>query len=924
MMRCGNCGHSNGHYGRHGHRYGYGSCGSAGMSDTEYDNASDDDDDDDDEWVETAVQPAPDRLRSQPVHDRTFPPRERYNYGPGPPSRQVVQPVQASLQFHGNNSFDSDSVCSGTFTLDLSTLQNIQNRHQQTRVAEQTVKFDGARNNRRSRPYTAMCVNDPEPAQYERDNEYRAPYAHPHTRQVANKHQPHFAGGRQFHERMAADDRRNYPPALRSQRNFAAEETALYEQFQTGRDYDGYDRNPYRYEPSSYHPARDGYRYQPHEFNSYAHYEHSTETDFHHARGEGYRRLPRIPNVFPDGERVEERGQMVRNVDDPAVYRTSAPGYSYGGSHFSGRYEESRPQMKGRYDHVPTRDIPASQMEYSERQQWHSGRVSQYRGQPPPSYRVARAGYVDQIGSRYGSVPARDDGDDRYPAPVSANDFDPASRQEPKDRWKQTRFQDVEPSVRPRGSATGLHESDLRSQASVQSGVNAVRETRDTPVKFPTPSLDSQQYYRSSTEYRGDARHGNYSSMPTKAPESSSISRSSIRGKYPDYPEEPDFPQDAPDEHRSSDCQDGRSVTGEMDKEETPDSEVHRASVPKNKEESPVLERRRVTRRVKFQSDPVLSHKEDSSPTLQSVSDSRRTSEGKAEYTSRVTSDGGQKSSDRRYQSAESLRSSNSRSRDQEEGEHLESGYSSQTSLLAQSRSASADRNRQIMQRTRSFDQVDRSDRAKVYLRDRTRSRESSRDRRRVLPRAPLAHRRSSDDEAGSSVIRDVATEIARMTSSVNSLDSDPPERPLLDSRSSIDRAKNLGVRSTSQTVTNSRLAMSTSDLDSYSSTTSAARIRERLQDQKQKKKEMRQKGLSGGEATLLAQIQDDLQSEIVRYTAELDAANPPVNRSVVCEEDPETSSAQTVNIVNTALIDNKVSVFLLLLLVVTSCGLVE
>jgi len=85
------------------------------------------------------------------------------------------------------------------------------------------------------------------------------------------------------------------------------------------------------------------------------------------------------------------------------------------------------------------------------------------------------------------------------------------------------------------------------------------------------------------------------------------------------------------------------------------------------------------------------------------------------------------------------------------------------------------------------------------------------------------------------------------------------------------------------------------------------------LEEQKRKKKtEMRRNGFSdknnnSDSTSLLVKIQDDLQSEISRYTAELDAACRPVSRSVVCKEDPLTSP-EAGNIINTAIIDSRVS----------------
>jgi len=150
------------------------------------------------------------------------------------------------------------------------------------------------------------------------------------------------------------------------------------------------------------------------------------------------------------------------------------------------------------------------------------------------------------------------------------------------------------------------------------------------------------------------------------------------------------------------------------------------------------------------------------------------------------------------------------------------------------------------------------------------------------------------------------------MTSSVNNLDSDPPDRPLVDNRSSVERGRTSILRKTSQTATNniSRRTRSTNDLDrddSSSSTRTGLGIRQRLDEQKRQNTEMRRKETGVGDASLLAQIQDDLQSERQRYARELDAGNLSSSRTVVCEQDPQTSPAATGNIANTALMDSKV-----------------
>jgi len=210
MMRYGNCGYgsSSAQYRRQGNKYGVGYSGCGCMSDTEYDNETDDTGDENDAYI---IQPP--RFRNQPVPDHRFPPHGRHSSVSGPPSRQITQPVQASLKFN-NDSFDGDSICSGTFTIDLSTLQKIQSRQQNTRNVSQNQpkQFSGPR---RSRPYTSMSVTDPEPMiPYRQEPDYGPPYSHdpgnypPHSgyahRRYTNDydhHQPppqttHYSSGR--------------------------------------------------------------------------------------------------------------------------------------------------------------------------------------------------------------------------------------------------------------------------------------------------------------------------------------------------------------------------------------------------------------------------------------------------------------------------------------------------------------------------------------------------------------------------------------------------------------------------------------------------------------------------------------------------------------------------------------------------------
>jgi len=179
-----------------------------------------------------------------------------------------------------------------------------------------------------------------------------------------------------------------------------------------------------------------------------------------------------------------------------------------------------------------------------------------------------------------------------------------------------------------------------------------------------------------------------------------------------------------------------------------------------------------------------------------------------------------------------------------------------------------------------------------------------------VLPRAPLHQRRAANDDRTSSAIRSVTSELARMTSSVHNIDSQTPRRASAEKRSSTGDETNsrkettVGLTSTSNA---GRQTVSTGDLDSYSSTTSGRGIHTRSEQQIQKKVGQRGKGSGGADTSLLAQIQDDLQSSRERYFAAMDAGSRSTSRSVVCEEDPTTSPALSGNIINTALIDSQV-----------------
>jgi len=689
----------------------------------------------------------------------------RYIPVPGPvTSRKLTQPMQASLQFHPNNSFDSESVCSGTFTIDLNTLQNIQSRVQPpTRAPPPVNQPDHPRNNPRGRPrpHTSLSVNDPpEPGPYERGN--RVAYSYPPSRQIVTERQPpsYFAvsAARQFNDRITTDEPRCAYPAAppKTRYNFpaAAETAARYDY----RDYNNeYDQNPHQYEPAAYNtPRDDGYRYQQHERNGdYS----AADTDvMQHARADGYtRRLLRFSdNGFSNGGRADEHEQLLN--DPSAVYLSQAPAdharYPAPTPHFNAdgkSYEDYRrlpAQMKpDRYNHVPTRDANPAQMtgafpvrtEYSETKQpqWQqSGRFPPSRSHATPTYHPApsRTEHVQQItAGRCEPVP---DSTARYPPSNAMNNVEPQAR-EARDRWKQTRFQDEQPSVRPaRSSSVTRRESELQSQSSgIQSRPQYTARDSGSGVAVERPtapsSLKPQRYRTATTDIlRADTRvHADHSFSAPVAKDPEPASPSSVSGgRYiAAYPVQPGFPRNVPDERRGPDHQDERRSTARpTEKQYTPLQTSHNrgsSSVPGSKSGSPVSDVRREDprgRRVKFQSDPDLSHKDDNATTSpQPVKDYRRSTDVKPTYTGGVANSGAggrQSATDRRYQSAESLQSSsisasNSASRDQGDREYstTSSGrlYSSQSSLLSQSRSGTgAGSSRQGVHRASSFDQV--------------------------------------------------------------------------------------------------------------------------------------------------------------------------------------------------------------------------
>jgi len=726
MRRCGNCGYGTvQQYGRHGAKYGYGtSCGGGGsgaMSDTEYDNMSDEDDDEDgddnhdEDWT---VQSAGDRFRSSgqpqlnnrklPVHDERHrrPARVPGSGPPSQPPREQQIPVPAALQFHGGNAYDSDSVCSGTFTIDLSTLQALQNRYQQTNVAAQPPP---RRNTRR--PYSSVSVNDPDPASYGQDPGYRLPHPYPLR---PYEHQPHFSSvGRQFHD----DDPRSYQVS-RNQYHFAADR-GRPEQVQNWLpEYGMPDRNAYIYERSSYN----GYRGHG---NAYDGYGCPVDAPLRHApvdqyAEDGYYWQPSFDNGFPRGVREDSRRHDAGVRRD--VHRYPEPQY---------RYEEHR---RSQFDDVPTLDLQASQMT--------TGNASSNSRSQTASYCAPWVGYSDQATALSEHYPTRDDEvNQRYPP---RTDYGQVSRQEPaQDRWKSAHFQD-EVTARTRGSSENA-DTGLRPAARVVSRHSSMRVSSGV-IAQPVPSYPQSQSPSCCPpeENRSDTSTGSQSlARLVKAPES--VPRTSGHGtRYPPAREKSGKltssqtvsvnrsvevsgddqcltrlvkePETTASRSKSSSQNDNYSATqaGPGVQDEV-DGEQRGSGYPDGKGEQPLekerpeplrppateirtkaaVAERRTAKHVKFQSDPDLSRSEDSG----FHDSSHSSSEGGSNFSRGVGlhSRRDRSVSDRRYQSSESL--------SRESSERL---LSSQTSLLASSssRSSSIAERRQV-QRARSADRVD-------------------------------------------------------------------------------------------------------------------------------------------------------------------------------------------------------------------------
>ena len=411
-------------------------------------------------------------------------------------------------------------------------------------------------------------------------------------------------------------------------------------------------------------------------------------------------------------------------------------GYSGSPGHFSDKQKDSRQQVRENCDYVPTRDVPTTDA--------RSHSVIQI-----PVYHVSRTGQApDQLRNGHKSLPpARDDsGNGRYP---SFDEDRPVLRQEPKDQCRQT-----EAGSRSRSSSASRRQApELRpSSASVQSRQNTTRDISGTADQLATSGPESQPPSRTSVDHRrADIRRANdrSSSVHAKSPQSSvSSGRPSSRGRSPANQDQALYVQDQAHQdqdsghpckvssgYRSSEYQDGRKSTGNVDNQAVNDCEHRRSSLSRNKAKSPVSERRRETKvkHVKFQSDPDLSHKDDNYDSFRSSrpsSDARPTA---------VSSNRDQRFSHRRYQSSESLGDSNcSRSSRDQENRDSERRHASQTSLDAPGRS-SVTTNQRAVQRASSVDRVD-------SRRNSSRTRDSSSSRGRILPRVPIKKLLPGDD----------------------------------------------------------------------------------------------------------------------------------------------------------------------------------
>ena len=617
MLRCnsGNCRYGSAHYDRHGSKFGFGSCGCSAMSDTEYDNDSDGDDD----WmVESAVPPVSNKLRSPTLSDRRFPAGDRHSLAPGPPNRQRILPIPAEFKFHANSSFDSDSVCSGTFTIDLSTLEAIQ-RWQQTAGVGHQPQFSSSRNSRPS--HSLMPAKDPVSVGKETGCRVSHPYPH-------GRHQ-RFSDGCQFHDRMADDGRIYQAPQTRH--DFAVER-GRYEQFRNCGDHSDCKMNPHSYESTSYDVMASGYRCQQAEgYQRSANYMHLTERDLRHEGVDGYRRPPGFSGGFPGPGRRVDLGH-----GDPAIHRSSARECRYSRSHFSDRQEEyHHQQAKDRCDFVPIRDSPASQT---------AGRPvhPESRSFSCHSPRTERANqnWQDQ-------VPVREDSTRRYIPPASSNDPDPVCHQKPTERWTRTlvqddprdrargsspnkeecqirlpaatvqprqdqkmapesqssnhgshsssRASDREPTGRPKhirfedetgsrarscSSALKRHELNPRSPAIVQPRQNRVVDDGGGPTsKFEVSSLQSIE------NTGGILRESRFSSEPEKVSESFSRRRPTSCVVHTSTQDDPESLRPVPDRHRGSDGQNGHRSSQKTVEQDTKSRDYRRLSASENKTE---------------------------------------------------------------------------------------------------------------------------------------------------------------------------------------------------------------------------------------------------------------------------------------------------------------------------------------------------
>jgi len=579
------------------------------MSDTEYDNISDDDEDSG--WM-VKSSTAPGRFRGQNVPERWYPAHGRHAV---PANRQRVQPVPATLNFHGD-SIDGNSLCSGTFTIDLGTFQALQSRYQPAAVAVgQPPRYGTGRNTRR--PHSVVTVHDADSAGYGRETEFRSARPYPQQQGLwADERQGYYKVSEppRFRNGITTDNSRDsYRAAAGTQRDFSAER-GYADQFQNRGDFVGREPNRYRYESASYDAFTRGYRCQGRDCRGCPSCANFADTGSL-PRDDGYRQAPGFSGGFPGGERRDERGEMTA-YGDPAyrdpVFRPPAAdaGLLYSGSRVDERRENYRQQ--DRYDYVPIQDVPAPQMSsvslqsrsqaafYQDSRGEHAAESKQdtahrrllptvnsdnsfqpVAGQEPTDGRTQTRSYAERGNYRPRSLSASRNESDFHPplylqpiqdqvrsggggitaeAPAANLEGQPATDQEVIDRQKQTGFYD-KPVARPRSSSADRREPDLSYRSTyLQPRQNQIRDRGNPPDEFPASTPESQSF-RATGDHRGDTGRETYSySAQTKA-QGSSIGQRSISGAVYSSASQRDARSQRDVPSSSSDFPDGRTST---------------------------------------------------------------------------------------------------------------------------------------------------------------------------------------------------------------------------------------------------------------------------------------------------------------------------------------------------------------------------